>query len=154
MKQSQQGISFIGLLIIIISVGVLMLYFSSSTTKQMIQEVKVNVMEKTFGKSNEEITKRCIGFLRQGISKYKADNNIYPITLSSFGDPPFIPSYLREIPPAILGINVPEEKRSSNHVSYGVTVTNEGGWLYDPQSGKITVNFDGLDNNGVNYTGY
>lgn len=154
MKQSQQGFSLLGVLIVIVTIGLLMIYLSSSTNRQISQKVSVNLFDRTVGKTNEAITKENISILRQAISKYRVENNTYPMTLDSFGDPPFVPTYLRMIPPAKLGMSVAEAKRNSNRLSYGITVTNEGGWLYDPYSGKIIVNFDGMDSDGINYTAY
>jgi hypothetical protein len=150
----QKGIGIIGIVIVLCVIGFLVLYFTSQTTRQMTQEAGFKLMNKTIGKTAEAATKANLRILRTAIAKYYEEHNVYPDSLDNFGDPPFIPTCLRKIPSANLGMNVPYKIRNSNKVTYGNTVTNTGGWLYDPHTGKIIVNYDGLDSEGVNYTTY
>lgn len=150
----QKGIGVIGIIIVVCVIGFLFIYFTSSTTQRITQETGFKFMDKTIGKAADSSTKANLRILRTAIAKYYAEHNVYPDTLDNSGDPPFIPTYLRKIPSANLGMKIPYKIRNNNNITYGTTITNTGGWLYDPYTGRIMVNYDGLDSEGVNYTTY
>lgn len=150
----QKGMGIIGIVITLCIIGFLFIYFTSNTTQQITQESGVKFMDKTIGKANDAATKANLKILEMAIAKYYGEQNAYPDSLDNSGDPPFIPIYLRTIPSARLSIKVPYNIRNSNKITYGNTITNTGGWLYDPYTGKIMVNYDGLDSEGINYTTY
>ncbi|MDI6736764.1 MAG: hypothetical protein QME42_11345 [bacterium] len=150
----QKGMGIIGIVFTLCIIGFLFLYFTSKTTQQMTQETGFNLMKKTIGKTADASTKANINILRKSIAQYYNEQNGYPDSLDNSGSPPFIPTCLRVIPSANLGMNVPFELRTINKIVYGNTVTNTGGWLYNPYTGKIMVNYDGLDSEGINYTTY
>lgn len=150
----QKGMGIIGIVITLCIIGFLFIYFASNTTQQITQESVVKFMDKAIGKANDAATKANLKILEMAIAKYYGEQNVYPDSLDNSGDPPFIPIYLRTIPSARLGIKVPYNIQNSNKITYGNTITNTGGWLYDPYTGKIMVNYDGLDSEGINYTTY
>ncbi len=150
----QKGMGIIGIVLTLCIIGFLFLYFTSKTTQEMTQKTAFKFMEKTIGKTADASTKANINILRKAIAQYYNEQNGYPDNLDNSGNPPFIPTCLRVIPAANLGMNVPFELRTSNKIVYGDKVTNAGGWLYNPYTGKIMVNYDGLDSEGVNYTTY
>lgn len=150
----QKGMGIIGILLTIAIIGFLFLYFTSNTTQQMTQETGFKLINKTIGKTSETITKANLEMLRTAIAKYYSEQQMYPDSLDNSGDPPFLPTYLSKIPSAILGMKVPSNIRHSNKITYGHEITNTGGWLYDPYRGKIKVNYDGLDSEGINYSHY
>lgn len=150
----QKGLGLIGIIIILCLIGFLTLYFTSKTTQQVTQEMGFNFMERTIGKTAEVTTQTNLKILRQAIAKYYSEHGVYPESLDNSGEPPFIPVYLTTIPPATLGMKVASNIRNSHKVTYGNTITNTGGWLYDPNTGKIKVNYDGLDAEGINYSHY
>ncbi|MEW6608103.1 MAG: hypothetical protein AB1414_11765 [bacterium] len=150
----QKGMGIIGIILTLCIIGFLCVYFTSKTTQQMTQETGVKFMERTVGKTADVSTQANLRILRDAIMRYYNEHRVYPDSLDSFGDPPFIPTYLRKIPSANLGMNVPYNIRTSDKITYGNSVTNTGGWLYNPAIGKIMVNYDGLDSDGVNYTTY
>lgn len=150
----QKGMGIIGIVITLCIIGFLFIYFTSNITQQITQESGVKFMDKTIGKANDAATKANLKILKMAIAKYYNEQNIYPDSLDNSGDPPFIPICLRTIPSATLSIKVPYNIRNSNKITYGNTITNIGGWLYDPYTGKIMVNYDGLDSEGINYSTY
>jgi len=150
----QKGLGIIGILITLAIIGFLFLYFTSKTTQEITQETGFKFIDKTVGKTNETVTKANLEMLRTAIAKYYNEQQVYPESLDNSGDPPFIPTYLGKIPSAMLGMKVPYNIRKSNKVIYGNKITNTGGWLYDPYTGKVKVNYDGLDSEGINYRTY
>lgn len=150
----QKGMGIIGIIITLCLIGFLTLYFTSKTTQQLTQETGFKFMNRTIGKTAEVAALANLKILREAIAKYYSEHRIYPESLDNSGEPPFIPACLPTIPPATLSMKVASNIRNSNKVTYGMTITNTGGWLYDPKTGKIMINYDGLDSEGVNYSSY
>lgn len=150
----QKGLGIIGIIIVLCLIGFLTIYFTSKTTQQMTQETGFKFLNKTIGKTAEVTAQANLKIMREAIAKYYAEHKIYPYSIDNSGNPPFVPTYLITIPPATLGMKVSSNIRNSNKVTYGSTITNTGGWLYNPNIGKIMINYDGLDSNGVNYSSY
>jgi len=150
----QKGMGIIGILITLCIIVFLILYFTSQSIQKITQESGFKLIDKTVGKANDAVTKANLKILRMAIAKYYNEHSIYPDILDDSGNPPFVPTYLRKIPSAKLNVKVPYNIRNSNNITYGNTITNTGGWLYDPYTGKIMVNYDGLDSEGINYTTY
>ncbi|HAV43415.1 TPA: hypothetical protein DCX15_05310, partial [bacterium] len=111
----------------------------------------------------EAITKKRLGALRGAVVIYYGDHEgRYPLTLDTqrHKDPknaeqlrPFT-DYIKggELPEAMLRRGVPNSE--SNKVYYGKTPNNQGGWLYDPSTGRVRVNSTYKDTRGIPYSDY
>ncbi|MBU1153006.1 prepilin-type N-terminal cleavage/methylation domain-containing protein [bacterium] len=110
-------------------------------------------------KAREAATKGNLGALRSAIAIYYGDNEgTYPYRLDKnsyevdgYKYPPFAPKYLEEIEYAqgsnygIPRAYVRRGVENYDPCAVEYTFTNEGGWWYDPKTGRITINKSALD---------
>lgn len=102
-------------------------------------------------RSRESATKGSLGALRSAISTYYADKEgLWPDDLEIVNATSFNGNYIDEIPVAKLRKALPE----TNNVRHETTANSNGGWLYNSDTGSITVNHDGKDTHGVYYSTY
>lgn len=110
--------------------------------------------------ARESATKANIRQLRTAINKYYLDYTELPKTLDSVSDvgkEPFVPSYIKERPEAMLKKSLGAVSQS-DAIKYGIEPaagTTDGGWFYNPTTGQIWVNHSAMDSKGeLSYLDY
>lgn len=88
-------------------------------------------------KSNDGATKGNLGALRAAVALAReAESGLPPTDLAELR-----PRYLAAIPPTKLSLSAFRSlHKQSNAVRIGDAPTDEGGWLYDPSAGTVSVN--------------
>lgn len=139
-RRKRRGFTLIELLIVLSIVGTLVA-ISAPTMFSMAKVAK------------DSTTKSNLHALRTAIFGYYIDNNeTWPASLSTASG--FIPKYMKKIPPAIIYGSSDKKIRISRAVSYGEKISNCGGWIYNPKTGDIGVNYNGKDSEGIRYSSY
>lgn len=137
----EYGFTLIELMIVIAIIGILSVVVFPKFT---------NLVDK----ARESATKGNLGALRSAITVYYGDNEgHFPYELDSnwyhpadYKYQPFVPKYIESVPRCYLRKGVENDPCI---ISY--EFTNEGGWWYNRETGKITVNKSALDSWGENY---
>jgi type II secretory pathway pseudopilin PulG len=107
---------------------------------------------RSIDRARDAITRANLHSLRTALYMYYVDQGNWPQTLDEKSG--FVPHYIKEIPNASLGADLPKKTKISASITYGRIPTGTGGWLYDPESGTITVNSGVVDLAGVRYCSY
>lgn len=105
------------------------------------------------GVAKDTATKSNLHALRTAVFGYYVDNNeTWPTSLDIASG--FIPKYMKEIPAAVL-YNVSDKKiKISRAITSGEKITNCGGWIYNPKTGDVRINYNGKDSDGTRYFSY
>lgn len=140
LHRKEKGWTIIELMVVVILIGILVL-----------------VVVASFGnirsRSHESSTKGSLGALRSAISTYYADNDgQWPNDLEVKNSTSFNGRYIDEIPLAKLKIGLGESDRviPDDEVNLG----DLGGWLYNSDTGHITINHWRDDTKGTCYSTY
>jgi hypothetical protein len=102
-------------------------------------------------KSDEGATKWNLVALRTAVMRAREDESGLPP--ADLGE--LTPKHLAAIPPAKLSLSAFRSlHEKSNAVRAGTAPTDEGGWLYDPSAGTVSVNCTHTDSKGSAWNAY
>lgn len=139
-SKKRGGFTLIELLIVLSIVGTLVA-ISAPTMFSMTRVAK------------DSTAKSNLHALRTAVFSYYIDNNeTWPASLSTASG--FIPKYMKRIPQAVIHSSTNKEIGISRAVSYGEKISNNGGWIYNPETGDVGINYSGKDNEGIRYSSY
>jgi prepilin-type N-terminal cleavage/methylation domain-containing protein len=139
-KRRDSAFTLIELLIVLSIIGTLVAV-SAPTIFSMVNVAK------------DSTTKSNLHALRTAIFAYYVSNNeSWPASLDRASG--FIPNYMKKIPSCVISNAPSKEIRVSSAVSYGRRINNKGGWIYNPKTGEIRINYTGKDGRGVRYSSY
>lgn len=156
-KKGREGFTLLELMIVVGIIGVL-------AAISMVKFVQL------IDKAKEAATKANLGALRSSIVIYFADTRgMWPKklnteTFATGGEifPAFIPTYIKEIPNAVLQRSnphphTPEYEKNIEYVEteiYGkisqTQISDKGGWIYSSTGGDVRINCNHKDSNSFN----
>jgi Tfp pilus assembly protein PilE len=100
---------------------------------------------RVIARKHEAAAKASLATLRESLERYKKERGKYPKDLREL-----TPQYVESLPPA----RTPPRYRPSAEVRVPAQAYGAGGWVYDPDTGRVSIDSKDADTRGSQWSEY